>query len=145
MNYQLCSYCFVLLTFFCTMLGIFRWLQIILVCNFKWILSCFVKLVFLTIFAFCLFLVCRTFEFDRNSHSCRIRFIWNAFCRADFSQALLKISSRSVMSRPSYSVFIECRLFKCQKCLFWRIKVTFSFLFAFDIACCPYLPIGIID
>ena len=46
MNYQLCLYCSVSLTFFWGMLGIFRWLRIILVCNFKWILSYFVKLLF---------------------------------------------------------------------------------------------------
>ena len=145
MNYQLRSYCSVSLTFFCMMLGIFRWLQIILVCNFKCILGHFVKLLFLTIFVFCLFLVCRTFEFDRSSHSYRIWFVWSAFYRADFCQALPKISSRSVTSRPSYSVFIMCHLFKWQKCSFWRIKVTFTFLFLFATACCPYLPIGIID
>ena len=32
MNYQLCSYCSVFLRTCCTMLGIFRWLKIILVC-----------------------------------------------------------------------------------------------------------------
>ena len=68
MNYQLCLYCPVSLTFFWIMLGIFRWLQIILVCNFKCILGYFVKWLFLVIFVFCLFLVCRTFEFDRNFH-----------------------------------------------------------------------------
>ena len=145
MNYQLCSYCSVSLTFFWGMLGIFGWLRIILVCNFRWFLDCFVKLLFLTIFIFCLFLVCRTFKFDRNFYNCQIWFVWSALCRADFCQALLKILARSVTSRPSYSVFIECHLFKWQKCSLWRIKVTFTFLFPFDIACCPYLPIGIID
>ena len=96
MSYQLCSYCSVSLTFFCIMIGIFRWLRIILVCNFKCILGYFVKLLFLTIFVFCLFSVCRTFKFDRNSHSCQIRFIWSSFYRADFSQAFPKISSRSI-------------------------------------------------
>ena len=105
----------------------------------------FCKIVILEHFVFCWFLVCRTFEFDRNFHSCRIWFVWSVFCRADFCQALLKISARSVTSRPSYSVFIECHLFKWQKCSFWRIKVTFTFLFLFAVACCAYLPIGIID
>ena len=105
----------------------------------------FRKIVIFDHFVFYLFSVCRTFEFDRNFYSCQIRYVWIAFRRADFCQAFLKISARSVTSRPSYSVFIECHLFKWQKCSFWRIKVTFTFLFLFAVACCAYLPIGIID